>query len=316
MKPSVSPHMVAFALLSVMAPLHAQNFAESLAAANAHRAEVMADGSSGSSEKRFSETSALPNRYEVPAVEKTEGNLSEAKPVFASQDATLGLQASIAKNVDSVVDLDVLRNPSPYSKVLVSTAAQPDEIADKEMQARLAVISATYRELGKSEKSADCPNVALSVEQRIKMDTAKVLEVVESEVGANNACACEIVKTAIKTSEAEVDQVVAIVEAAINAAPEQMRIVSQCAIATMPESITKVQALLAKLDPNSGDAGVYSAKSSKDSKDAKDSKVAAVAEVPVLPNPLDLPPAYPPIMPPPIIPPPVTNVNPCTGNYY
>ena len=44
-----------------------------------------------------------------------------------------------------------------------------------------------------------------------------------------------------------------------------MRIVSQRAIATMPDSITEVQALLARLDPNAGDSG-YSSKSSKSSK--------------------------------------------------
>ena len=93
--------------------------------------------------------------------------------------------------------------------------------------------------------------------------------------------------------------------------------ISQCAIATMPESVAEVQALLARLDPNSGDADVYSSKSSKDSKDATDVKDAKVAAIyaPPIPNPLDLPPSYPPILPPPpIIPPPVTNVNPCPGH--
>jgi hypothetical protein len=98
-----------------------------------------------------------------------------------------------------------------------------------------------------------------------------------------------------------------------------MRMISQCAIATMPESVAEVQALLAKLDPNSGDSDVYSSKSAKDStdsKDAKDSKVAAIVAPPI-PNPLDLPPTYPPIIPlPPIVTPPVTNVNPCSGDYY
>ena len=113
--------------------------------------------------------------------------------------------------------------------------------------------------------------------------------------------------------------VVSIVETAITASPENMRMISQCAIATMPEAVAEVQALLARLDPNSGDSEVYSSKSSKsstDSKDAKDAKVAAIYAPPI-PNPLDLPPVYPPLMPPPpIFPPPVTNVNPCSGSYY
>lgn len=298
MKPSVSPHMVAVMLLSgMLAPLHAQNFAQSL--------ELIAN------EKRFTESSGTLDRFEVPAVEKTEGNISGGRPVFAAQDAGLRTQAAGNAKVDSVVDLDVLRNPSPYRKVALSGAAR-DEIATEGLEQGLALISATYRESGKKEKGADCSNLALSVEQRVKLDPAKVLEVVSSEVSANPGCSCEIVKAAIKTSEADVKEVVAIVEAAIHAAPEQMRIVSQCAIATMPESITEVQALLAKLDPNSGDAGVYSSKSSKD---AKDAKVAAVVSEPVLPNPLDLPPAFPPIMPPPIMPPPVTKVDPGTGHF-
>jgi hypothetical protein len=50
----------------------------------------------------------------------------------------------------------------------------------------------------------------------------------------------------------------------------------------MPDSITSVQALLAKLDPNSGNEEVYS---SKGAKSAKSATAAVVAET--LPNPLD-----------------------------
>ncbi len=102
-----------------------------------------------------------------------------------------------------------------------------------------------------------------------------MLEIVESEVQANPSCACEIVKTAIKASDSDLAFVTAIVEASITAAPDCWRIASQCAIATMPDSITSVQALLAKLDPNSGNEKVCS---SKGTKSVKSATVAVVAE--------------------------------------
>ncbi len=71
----------------------------------------------------------------------------------------------------------------------------------------------------------------------------------------------------------------------------------------MPESIARVQALLAKLDPNAGEAGY----SSKGAKGAKSAKVAIVASM--FSSPLDRPlPAISP--PPPIFPTPVTEVDP------
>ena len=57
--------------------------------------------------------------------------------------------------------------------------------------------------------------------------------------------------------------------------------------------------LLAKLDPNAGETG-YSSKSAKDG--SKGAKVASIT-TPPLPNPLDLPPSGPPIVPPTPIPP-------------
>jgi hypothetical protein len=237
------------------------------------------------------------------------GELPESGPVYAAQDAlTLDPRSSNRQNVEAVVDLNVLRSPSPYRKVATSSELQPYEIATDSLQTGLAMMSAVYREAGKRSDSADCPSVALSVEQRIKLDVSNVLEVVETEVSANPSCSCEIVKMAISTTDADVPLVVSIVETAITAAPDNMRIISQCAIAAMPESIAAVQALLAKLDPNSGDAALYSPKSSKSAKSAKAAEVASI-ESPAMPNPLDLPPAWPPIIPPIIIPP-VTEVNP------
>lgn len=298
--------MVALLALGTIAPLSAQNLVSTLRSSEISN---KADGLDGNSEQRFTAGDALPGKYEVPATAKAQGNLSDGKAVYAAQDAlTLEPQASSPQKVESVVDLNVLNSPSPYRKVAVSAGAKSYQVSPDSLQNGLALISAVYRESGKSEKGADCFAVALSVEQRIKLDVSKVLEVVESEVGANPTCACEIVKTAIKASDADVSQVVAIVETSITAAPDSMRIVSQCAIAAMPESVAAVQALLAKLDPNSGNAGAPSAKS------AKSAKVAAIA-APAPANPLDRP-YLPPLMPPPIYPRPVTDVNPSEGYTY
>jgi hypothetical protein len=289
--------MVAALLLGSVFPVSAQN---SVSASSA-------DALKGSSETVFSESMRAPGDYSVPVVPKAQGELPEGGPVYASQDsATLGSRESSEENVESVVDLSVLREPSPYRKAAVKAGPQPYEVETNSLQNGLAQISAIYRESGKPAETSDCSSVALAVGQRIRLDSSKILEVVESEVAANPACACEIVKISIKSSEADVAQVVGIVEAAINAAPDSMRIISQCAIATMPESIAEVQALLAKLDPNSGDDG-YSSKSAKSAKGAKDQVAAIVA--PMVPNPLDLPP-FPPVVPPIIIPPVVSNVNP------
>ena len=305
MKTPVSPHTVVLLLLSSLIPLSAQNLSN---APRSTEVSTKADMLDDSSNARFTEVSTTPGDYDVPAVEKALGQLPDGPSVYASQDSlTLNTQATGSHKVESVVDLNVLRNPSPYRKVLVSMrSGAPNDVAAGSLQSGLALISAVYRETGKAEKSSDCSALALSVQQRIKLDPAKVLEVVESEVGANPSCACEIVKMAIKASEADVKLVVAIVQTAITTAPDTMRIVSQCAIAAMPESITEVQALLAKLDPNSGNEG----DSSKSAKSAKIAEVASIASEP-LPNPLNHP-IFPPNSPP-ILPPPVTSVNPSSA---
>jgi hypothetical protein len=305
MKTPASPYVVAILILGSMAPLSAQNLAstQTLAA-------LKADGIHGSP-SGFAGNAVAPGSYEVPALEKAQSGEAEDRPVFNAQDAaTLEEKTTSAREVDSVVNLDLLRNPSPYRKVLVNGTISADQVSTGSLQEGLAEISAVYRESGKKEQSSDCLAISLSVEQRVKLDVSKVLEIVDSEVTANPGCSCEIVKTAIKASDADVQGVVAIVETAIHASPESMRIISQCAIAANPEAITAVQALLTKLDPNAGETG-YSSKSSKSAKDGNFSKVASI-EAPALPNPLDLPPSGPPITPPPITPPLVTEVNPGT----
>lgn len=306
MKPSVSPHMAALVLLGVLTPLSAQNLMSVPASmeadptlASKHAATV-----------RVYCSASLPTQYEVPEVKKAIGILPGDNSVYASQDVrTLDTRASDRQNVESVIDLDLLRQPSPYRKIVVSSTPQPYEIAPDSLQNGLAMILAVYRESGKPEAGSDCSKISLSIEQRVKLDVAKVLEVVETEVAANPGCSCEIVKSAIKASDADVALVVSIVETAITASPENMRMISQCAIASMPEAVAEVQALLAKLDPNRGDAEADSAKSSKDSKGAKVASIVSTEP----PNPLDLPPYFPPI--PPIVPPRVTNVNPSGADH-
>jgi hypothetical protein len=127
----------------------------------------------------------------------------------------------------------------------------------------------------------DCLKLALSVKHAVSAEQSKVLEIVSNEVSAAPGCSCEIVKAAIEGSQANPETVAAIVEAASIAAPEQMRLVSQCAVAVAPDALNKVQAVLAKLDPNRGESA-GSAKSAKDSK-------APIGEVAAMPNPLDFP---------------------------
>lgn len=128
-------------------------------------------------------------------------------------------------------------------------------------------------------KEADCLAISQSVAIEVSANQAHVLEIVSGQVAAAPGCACEIVKSAIKASKADVPTVVAIVGAAITEAPEQLRLISQCAIAAAPDAITAIRALLATLDPNSGDSG----------SGAKDSKAAGDTEVAAQFNPLDFP---------------------------
>ncbi|MEO5712064.1 MAG: hypothetical protein ABIT37_01125 [Luteolibacter sp.] len=217
---------------------------------------------------------------DLPVVGKVQGAPDEPAAEYPAQD-TVTLEPRIQRNrrVDSVVDLAVLQKPSPFRNV----TARSSEIPADGVKNDLNLISAVYREPGKPE--ANCVSLSLSVQQRIRLDDSKLLEIVETEVKANPTCACEIVKASIQTSAADTALVLSIVETSITAAPEMMRIVSQCAIAADPHSLAGVQAILAKYDINSGDGG--SAKSAKDSKDAK--SAAPKDDVAAMPNPLNFP---------------------------
>ncbi len=216
----------------------------------------------------------------LPMSGKVQGVPDEEAAEIPAQDAvTLEPRSQRNRQVGAVVDLGVLQKPSAYSNISTRTS----EIPADGVKNGLNLISAVYRVTGKA--GADCQSLALSVQQRVKLDDSKLLEIVETEVMANPSCACEIVKTAIQTSDADTALVLSIVETSITAAPEMMRIISQCAIAADPNSLAGVQAILAKYDINSGDGG--SAKSAKDSKDAKSAEPKD--DVAAMPNPLDFP---------------------------
>lgn len=253
---------------------------------------------------------------------KAEANPAEEGPVIHTRSSTtLEAETVASRQVESVVDLNVLNRPSPYRSIAVGTKTVA-EIPAANLGKELAVVSATYRESG--TPGSDCENIALSVEQQARLDPSMVLQTIEKEIGTNANCACEIVKAAIKSSDADVEMVVAIVEVAITAAPESMRMVSQCAIATNPEALPGIQALLARYDSNAGDSG-YSSKGAKSAKYSPKQDVAAVVnEVAAMPNPLNFPDGGPvgptpggpggtpvlPLIPPVIAPPSVTDVDP------
>ncbi|MBN8457057.1 MAG: hypothetical protein J0M04_04370 [Verrucomicrobia bacterium] len=151
------------------------------------------------------------------------------------------------------------------------------------MTVRYALLSATLGVLSSSAAfaEADCAKLTQAVKQAINSDPAAVLQVVEKQVSANPGCACEVVKAAIEGSNADAKLVASIVETAITSAPQHLRLISQCAVAVAPDALGNVQAVVAKLDPNSGESAPV--KSS-----AKDAKGAPV-KPPVAANPLDFP---------------------------
>jgi hypothetical protein len=150
------------------------------------------------------------------------------------------------------------------------------------MTIRFAMLSAAFGLFSSSAFAAvDCLKLTQSIKAAVLADTSLTLQIVEREVAGNPSCACEVVKAAIEASKADAKLVASIVETASTTAPEQMRLISQCAVAVAPDALANVQAVLVKLDPNSGG----SAPVAKDSKDAK-----GVAATPTKwGNPLDFP---------------------------
>jgi len=139
---------------------------------------------------------------------------------------------------------------------------------------------------------ADCLKLSASVKQAVSADQSSVLEIVQAQVAANAGCACEVVKAAIEASNADAATVASIVETAATTAPEQMRLISQCAVAVAPDALSNVQAVIAKLDPNSGESTAVGY-------GAKDAKGVTVIRDEALGNPLDFPgqsPGQPPVV--------------------
>lgn len=290
----VSPHLVACLILGSISPLAAQNLS-SIRILQEKRA-------------RIAESATLPGSYDVPPLQRVRGEVSDKPPIFTEQDLpSLQTKIKTARSVHNADGFDVLGKPTPQRRMVAAARGQQHyEVAADSLQNGLSLVASLYREIGRTEEPANCDKVALSISQRVKLEPSRLLEIVEREVAANPACACEIVKAAINAGEHDGDRVVSIVETAIQAVPESMRIISQCAIAAAPDTVSEVQALLARLDPNSGESE-HDAKSAKSAKSAKGSKTAPEIAPPVG-DPLDRPPSGPPL--PPIDPRPVTEVNP------
>ena len=108
----------------------------------------------------------------------------------------------------------------------------------------------------RAEQTVDCVKVSQSVTAEVTASQSQVLQIVEKFVKENPDCACEVVKASITAAKADVATVANIVEVAAIAAPEQMRLAAQCAIAVAPDAADAVQAVIAKLDPGTGDSGL------------------------------------------------------------
>jgi hypothetical protein len=241
----------------------------------------------------------------VPPVERVRGEVSDKPPVFVAQDVpSMKVKTTAGRETTGRDVIDILRDPAPRRMMASRNRGQRYEVSAGSLQNGLQTVAAMYRELGKPEAATDCGVIAMSVAHRVYRDPAHMLEFLSREVAANPKCSCEIVKTVIESTDPTPETVAAITEAAILAAPDSSRLIFQCAIAASPESLAAVQAVLARLDPNAGEA----AASAKGTKSAKGPKV--VIEPPASAgNPLDMP-IVPPLPPPPVFPPSITDVNP------
>lgn len=230
---------------------------------------LAADDLRGRDTRRFAEIT-VPGTYEVPAM-KASPHFNREGGIYASQSlATLGITEAAPVRVEDVVDLSTLREPSPFRKVAVAAGISGTEASASNLPMGLALLAATYSAPAGTPESTDCRAVALTVQQRVKLDPARILEIVGEEITAHGgACACEVVKAALTATRADATLTARVVEAAATAAPESMRLAAQCAIAAVPEALAEVQAVLAKLDPGSGESGL-SSESSKGAKAGKE----------------------------------------------
>jgi hypothetical protein len=128
--------------------------------------------------------------------------------------------------------------------------------------------------------AVDCAKISTSIKAEVAENQSLVLQIVDRAVRENPSCACEIVKASIVASNADHKLIASIVEVVATAAPDQMRIAAQCAVAVAPDALEDVQAVLAKLDPATGNGAADSAKGGVDKQPVAADKT---------PNPLDFP---------------------------
>ncbi|RYD32185.1 MAG: hypothetical protein EOP87_13295, partial [Verrucomicrobiaceae bacterium] len=193
MEPTTLHRAVALLFLSSIVPLSAQNFGN--ASRNNDVRPLDVSDLEGRDAQRFNGVS-LPGTFEVPAT-KAAAHLKDTGEVFMTQDAaTLGADRSGNADVESVVDFSTLREASPFRKVAMAAGTSSSEAAAKGLPMGLALLSATYREPGLNSEQ-DCPGLGLSIQQRVKLEPSKILEIVETELAANPSCACEVVKAAL-----------------------------------------------------------------------------------------------------------------------
>lgn len=166
----------------------------------------------------------------------------------------------VVKHYPSKLDMRV-RFPLPAPQHHNSIINLPPKTNTNTMKtslkfALLSVIFGTTAAIANDVKSeVDCTVITTSVQNEVTTNASLVLSIVEKFVKANPQCACEIVKTSIASSKADAKTVASIVEVAAVAAPDQMRLVAQCALAIAPDALNDVQAVMAKLDPATGDSG-------------------------------------------------------------
>lgn len=129
--------------------------------------------------------------------------------------------------------------------------------------ALLAIATAGIGHAQKASEKApvvDCGKLIASIKSEVSSNQSFVLQIVERAIRENSSCACEIVKAAIQATNADSKLIGSIVEVVGLSAPEQLRLSAQCAVAVAPDALDAVQAVLAKLDPGTGDGDEISAK--------------------------------------------------------
>lgn len=241
-------HLIVCLIVNAAPSLTAQELCDDLQPADVR--PLASDDLKGRDTRRFAEIT-VPGTYEVPATKAT-ARFSGGGSIFASQNsATLGVTEVAPVDVADVVDLSMLRDPSPFRRVAMAAGISLTEASASNLPVGLALLAATYGAPAGTREATDCQTQALSVGQQVKLDPAQVLVIVEKAITANAGCACEVVKAALTTTTADEALTARIVETAATADPVSMRLVAQCAIATVPESLSAVQAVLARLDPGS-----------------------------------------------------------------